>query len=144
MQGIQRRVVYVALYELIAIVAASLLLALVSGQGVAHSGVVAVVASAIAIVWNLVFNYVFELWEARQAVRGRSLWRRVAHAVGFEGGLAVLLVPPMAWWFEVSLLQALWMDLGLLLFFLGYTFVFSWCFDRVFGLPASAAGAPCS
>jgi uncharacterized membrane protein len=144
MQGIQRRVVYVALYELIAIVAASLLLALVSGQGMAHSGVVAVAASAIAIVWNLGFNYVFERWEARQTVRGRSLRRRVAHAIGFEGGLGLLLVPLMAWWFDISLLEALWMDLGLLLFFLGYTFVFSWCFDRVFGLPASAAGVPCS
>jgi len=145
MQGIQRRVTYVALYELIAIVAASLLLALVSGQGMAHSGVVAVAASAIAIVWNLGFNYVFERWEARQVVRGRSLRRRVAHAIGFEGGLGLLLVPLMAWWFDVTLLQALWMDLGLLLFFLGYTFVFSWCFDRVFGLPASAAvgAVPC-
>ena len=30
------------------------------------------------------------------------------------------------------------LDLGLLLFFLVYTFVFNWVFDRVFGLPASA------
>ncbi|WP_198971831.1 PACE efflux transporter [Xylophilus sp. ASV27] len=144
MQGIQRRVVYVTLYELIAIVAASLMLALASGQGVAHSGVVAVAASGIAIVWNLAFNYLFELWEARQAVRGRSLRRRVAHAIGFEGGLGLLLIPLMAWWFEVTLWQALVMDMGLLLFFLAYTFVFNWVFDRVFGLPASAAGVPCS
>jgi len=31
------------------------------------------------------------------------------------------------------------MDLGLVIFFLVYTFVFNWAFDRVFGLPASAA-----
>ena len=28
------------------------------------------------------------------------------------------------------------MDLGLLVFFLVYTFVFTWTFDRLFGLPA--------
>jgi uncharacterized membrane protein len=33
------------------------------------------------------------------------------------------------------------MDLALIVFFLCYTFVFNWAFDRVFGLPASAQGA---
>ena len=28
--------------------------------------------------------------------------------------------------------------LGLILFFLGYTFVFNWAFDRLFGLPLAA------
>ena len=50
----------------------------------------------------------------------------------------LFLVPLFAWWFDIGLWQALVMDLGLLVFFLVYTFVFNWCFDRVFGLPASA------
>ena len=48
------------------------------------------------------------------------------------------LVPFFAWWLNISLWQALVMDVGLLVFFLVYTFVFTWCFDRLFGLPASA------
>jgi len=140
MQGIKRKVVYVALYEAIAIVVASWGLALMSGRDLGHSGALAVMASAVAIVWNLGFNTAFEAWESRQAVRGRSLLRRAAHAIGFEGGLAAILVPLFAWWLDVSLWQALVMDLGLLVFFLVYTFVFNWCFDRVFGLPASALG----
>ena len=67
--------------------------------------------------------------------------RRVAHAIGFEGGLAAILVPVFAWWLDVSLWQALWMDLGLLVFFLVDSFVFNWTFDRVFGLPLSAQPA---
>ncbi|MNO07797.1 Bacterial Transmembrane Pair family protein [compost metagenome] len=55
-----------------------------------------------------------------------------------EGGLVLILVPLFAWWFEVSLWQAFLMDVGLLLFFLVYTFVFNWAFDQIFGLPASA------
>jgi len=140
LQGARRRLIYVTLYELIAIAAATAGLALLTGQGAGHSGVVAVAASAIAIVWNIVFNWAFERWEARQPVRGRSVGRRVAHAIGFEGGLVFTLVPLFAWWFDVSLWEALVMDVGLLLFFLVYTFVFNWGFDRVFGLPASARG----
>ena len=51
------------------------------------------------------------------------------------------LVPLFAWWFNVSLWQAFVMDLALIVFFLCYTFVFNWVFDRVFGLPASAMAA---
>lgn len=142
MQGIKRKAVYVVLYEGFAIVGASWGLALLSGSGLGPAGVAAVMASAIAVIWNLVFNHLFEAWEARQAVKGRGVWRRVAHAVGFEIGLLAALVPLFAWWLDVSLWHALVMDVALAVFFLCYTFVFTWAFDRVFGLPASALPAP--
>ena len=141
LQGPWRRVLYVTLYELIAIAVATAGLAQLSGQGAGHSSVVAVAASAIAVLWNVVFNWAFERWESRQTVRGRSVARRVAHAIGFEGGLVFTLVPLFAWWFKVSLWEAFVMDLALIVFYLCYTFVFNWAFDRVFGLPASAQGA---
>ena len=139
LQGPWRRVVFVTLYELIAIAVTTLGFMWFTDSGAAHSGVISAVSSAIAVAWNLAFNALFERWESRQSVRGRSLARRVAHALGFEGGLALMLVPLLAWWFDVGLWQALVMDLGLLLFFLVYTFVFNWGFDRLFGLPAAAA-----
>jgi uncharacterized membrane protein len=138
MQGIQRRIVYVTVYEAIAIVLAGAGFMLLSEADMLHAGSLSVLSSAVAVVWNVAFNHAFERWEARQAVRGRSLRRRVAQAVGFEGGLAAMLVPVMAWWLDVGLWQAAAMDLGLVLFFLAYTFVFNWVFDRVFGLPRSA------
>ena len=142
LQGPWRRVLYVTLYELIAIAVATAGLAQLSGQGAGHSSVVAVAASAIAVLWNVVFNWAFERWESRQAVRGRSMARRVAHAIGFEGGLIFFLVPLFAWWFQVGLWQAFVMDIGLIVFFLCYTFAFNWGFDRIFGLPASAQQRP--
>ena len=138
LQGVLRRVVYVALYEGLAI--AFVTIAFVAGDqslGSARGG--AGGSSLIAGLWDLVFNAAFERWESRQRVRGRSRARRLAHAIGFEGGLALWLVPFMAWWLEVGLWQALLLDLGLLLFFLAYTFVFTWVFDRLFGLPRAAA-----
>lgn len=140
LQGMRRRVLYVSLYELIAIAIVTATLLLATDEGLGSSTGLAVGSSAIAVGWNLVFNSLFERWEKRQRTRGRSTARRVAHAIGFEGGLLLWLVPFFAWWLGVSLWQALLMDLGLLLFFLVYTFVFTWVFDRLFGLPAAAAG----
>jgi len=139
MQGVKRRIVYVGLYELVAIVLSAILLKLISNADTANSLGIAVVASAIAILWNLAFNYGFELWEKHRQHTGRSLGIRVLHAVGFEGGLVIFLVPVLAWWLEVSFIEALLLDLGLLVFFLFYTFVFNWAFDAVFGLPAAVS-----
>lgn len=141
MQGIRRKLVYVSLYEGFAILFASIGLAALSGAGAGKSTALAVASSVVAVLWNLVFNTLFEAWESRQPVRGRSIGRRVAHALGFEGGLAAVLVPMFAWWLDISLWEALVFDAALLIFFLVYTFVFNWSFDRVFGLPASAAPA---
>ena len=142
MQGLKRRVVYITLYEAIAIAVSSVGLAWMSGHHVAQAGVMAVVGSVVAVLWNLAFNALFERWEARQVVRGRSLLRRAVHAILFEAVLIAVLVPIFAWGLDLSLWQALVMDLGLVVFFLVYTFVFNWVFDAAFGLPTSAMAVP--
>jgi len=141
LQGIWRRVVYISLYEVLAIALAGFGLMLMSGESLLASGALATATSAVAVVWNLVFNSLFERWEARQTVKGRSVKRRVAHAVVFETGLVLMLVPLIAWWLGIGLWQALVMDLALVVFFLVYTFAFNWAFDAFFGLPASARAA---
>jgi uncharacterized membrane protein len=141
MTPITRRIVYVTAYEGIAIAATTVAFA---GLGHSHSaaGGAALIASTVAVIWNVVFNTLFERWEARQPGHGRSFARRVAHALGFEGGLVVFMVPALAWVLGVTLMQALVLEAGVLLFFLVYTFVFNWGFDRIFGLPGSAQGRP--
>ncbi len=99
----------------------------------------AFVLSSIALGWNYVFNTLFERWESRQSVLGRSFGRRLAHGIGFEGGLVILLVPVMSLWLDIPPLNAFLANLGLLAFFFVYAIAFTWAFDRVFGLPDSAA-----
>ncbi len=138
LQGGLRKIVYISLYELIAIVIASTGLAAGAGASLGRAGAIAVASSVIAVVWNLVYNTLFERWEARQSVRGRSVRRRMAHAIGFELGFLVMLVPLFAWWFGIGLRHALVLEIGLALFFLVYTFAFNWAFDKTVGLPAAA------
>lgn len=96
LQGAKRRLVYVGLYEAIAILLSAILLKLISSADAANSLGIAVAASGIAILWNLAFNYGFEQWEKRRQNQGRNLGIRVLHAVGFEGGLLIFLVPVLA------------------------------------------------
>lgn len=134
-----RRVVQAVLYEAFAIAFVGSAMSLMFEQSVASALPLAVVMSIIALGWNYVFNGLFEAWESRQAVKGRSFGRRLAHGIGFEGGLVVILVPVMAYWLETTLLKALLADLGILAFFFVYAIAFTWAFDRVFGLPQSAS-----
>lgn len=135
-----RRIVQAALYEGIAIAVVTPTLMLAFSHPPGSALMLSVLMSSIALTWNYLFNLVFERWEARQTVKGRSLARRIAHGVGFEGGLAIILMPVMAYWLDVSLWTAFVADLGLLAFFFVYTVAFTWCFDKIFGLPLSAQG----
>ncbi len=139
MSPITRRVVQAILYEVFALAFVGPALALLFDQAMASTIALAVVMSSIALGWNYLFNLIFERWEARQAVRGRSAMRRLVHGLGFEGGLVFMLVPVVAFWLDISFLEAFLVDLGVFAFFLVYAIVFTWAFDSVFGLPPSAA-----
>ncbi|GAA5166603.1 PACE efflux transporter [Viridibacterium curvum] len=138
MQGLRRKITHAILFEFFAIVCVTITVMFTTDHGAASSGGLAVVTSAIAVLWNMAYNWAFERWEARQTKRGRSLRRRAVHAIGFELGLVVLLLPVMTWWLNIGVLAALGLEFGLLLFFVVYGFVFNWCFDHIFGLPAAA------
>lgn len=136
LHGIRRKLVHATLFEAIAIACVTLAVRLFSpGTDTAEASALAVATSVVALLWNLVFNSAFEAWERHQPSLTRTTRRRLAHAVGFEGGLVLVTVPLMAWWLQLSWWDALVADLGLVAFFLVYTFVFNWGFDRAFGSP---------
>ncbi|WRH61325.1 MAG: PACE efflux transporter [Fuscovulum sp.] len=133
-----RRILYAISFEAGGILLSAALLLLMAETTAGSSLVFSVLASTVAMLWNLAFNAMFEAWESRQTTRGRSLKRRIAHALLFEAGLVLALLPLTAWWFSVTLVQALAYEAVLIAAFLIYTWAFTWAFDRIFGLPASA------
>ena len=140
MKPFLRRVLQAVLYEGIAIAVVTPTLAIAFSHPAGSALALSVVMSSIALSWNYLYNTLFERWESRQTIKGRSLARRITHGVGFEGGLALILLPVMAYWLDVSLWDAFLADMGLLAFFFFYTVGFTWAFDKMFGLPASAKG----
>jgi uncharacterized membrane protein len=139
LQGPKRKVTYVATYEALAFLFGTLGFFSFSDSSLERASALAVFGSLFAVSWNFAYNTMFERWEAKRLTRGRGFGRRVLHAVGFEIGFLVVLLPIAAWWLEISYLHSFALNLGLNIFFLAYTFSFTWCFDRVFGLPSSAA-----
>lgn len=132
---LKRRILYVTVFEIIAITSSTFVLMKLSGSDVSESLPVAVMVSLAAVIWNFLYNTAFEAWERRKQVTKRTLLIRSAHALGFEGGLVLICLPLYMIWYDVGLIKALMMEAALLLFFLIYTFIFTLGFDKIFTLP---------
>ena len=131
---VKRRIVYVALFELLAIPLSTVVLILLSDGDTRESLPVAVIVSSAAIVWNYIYNMAFECWELRNNVVSRTLKIRCIHAAGFEAGLFLFCLPLYMLWYGVGLWTAITMEAALLIFFLIFTFFFTLIFDQVFTL----------
>lgn len=104
-----------------------------------HVGVVAVVSATIATGWNYLYNLMFDHALLRIAGHVRkTIALRILHALLFEGGLLVILLPFIAWYLGVSLIDAFLMDVSFTAFYLVYTFAFNWLYDLVFPVPAAS------
>ncbi|MDA3558028.1 PACE efflux transporter [Acinetobacter sp. AOR15_HL] len=138
MQGVKRRIVYVSSYEVIGMIISSVGLAIFAGDSVEHTGPLSVMITTIAVTWNFIYNVLYEKWEARQISNIRTVKRRIGHAIGFQLTLVLFLIPLIAWWMDISLIAAFWLDVAFIIIIPIYTFIFNWSFDKLFGLPASA------
>jgi uncharacterized membrane protein len=133
-----RKIIYAVSFETGGVLLGGLVLHLVSHAPVDRSLALSTMGATIALLWSYAYNSLFEAWEARQAVKGRSFVRRTVHAVLFETGLTLILVPLTAWWLSATWLAALLYESSLIAFFLVYAWVFTCAFDALFGLPDSA------
>lgn len=135
MQGLKRRVTQAISYEIILLSLFILIVTLVFKQAIMDSAVLGMSLTILALLWNMFFNYGFEKWEALKGWYTRGLKQRLLHALGFESGLLILGVPVIAYFLEISLLEAIIADIGFTVVIMVYTFIFQWAFDRLFGEP---------
>jgi uncharacterized membrane protein len=129
-KSIAERIFQAIGFELLAVLICTPLLAWVMDKPMLEMGVATLAIAALALAWNVVFNGVFDRALNRLTLV-RNAWVRVVHALLFEGGLVAIGVPLIAWWLNVSLWQAFLLDIGVLLFFLPYTYVYHWAYDVV-------------
>jgi uncharacterized membrane protein len=109
-------------------------------HSLSRMGAMTVMVSTAAMLWNMLFNSLFDRLRARLQLT-MSMGLRVLHALAFEGGLVLVVVPLAAWWLSISLWDALLLDIGLLLLFLPYTLMFNWLYDTLRERLAPAGGA---
>jgi len=129
-KSIKERAFHALLFELIGVVLFAPGLAWVLGQSLGKMGAMTVMISTVAMLWNMLFNAGFDRLRARVGF-AMTLKVRALHAISFETGLIVAVVPLAAWWLSISLWEAFLLDIGLLLLFLPYTMVFNMAYDKV-------------
>ncbi|WP_417524727.1 PACE efflux transporter [Marinovum sp.] len=123
-------------FEIIALLIVVPLGALIFGFPLHDIGVVGVVGATIATLWNMAYNWLFDLvLKRRCGTTLKTPRQRVFHAVLFEAGLLLMLLPFIAWYLGISLWAALVMDISFAGFYLVYALVFNWLYDWVFPLP---------
>ncbi|MBT2374048.1 multidrug/biocide efflux PACE transporter [Pseudomonas fluorescens] len=115
-------------FEGLALVICTPLLVWITGRPALEMGAVTLAISLLALTWNVIFNGLFDRLKARLQL-SEGGWTRVLHALMFEGGLILFAVPLIAAWLNISLMRAFILDIGVLLFFLPYTYVYHWGYD---------------
>ncbi|MDZ7925626.1 MAG: PACE efflux transporter [Agrobacterium sp.] len=136
MRTLPDRIRHALSFEIIGLLLVVPLGALVFHMPIEDIGIVGLVSATLATAWNYLYNLGFD--HAMQRLKGTTLKTpaiRVGHALLFELGLLIVLMPFIAWYLGISLAQALVMDISFALFYVVYAFVFNWGYDRLFPLP---------
>jgi uncharacterized membrane protein len=129
-RSLSERLFHSLLFEVLAIVISAPLAAWLTGQSVTDMGVLTAAIATIAVLWNMLYNWLFDRLQDKVGFT-RGAWVRTLHAFGFEFGLILVAIPFAAWWLGITLWQALLLDIGLVLFYLPYGFFFNLGYDKI-------------
>lgn len=129
-RSVKERIFHACTFEFFAIVFTMLIGIFLLNKPVSSMGVLSVLISVTALLLNIVFNWLFDKFFP--FVNGdRPVKIRMLHAIGFEGTLVLFTVPMIAFFLKVSFVEAFMIELGFLIFFLFYTYIYNWCYDKV-------------
>lgn len=123
------RVLHAVGFEVLAIGICAPAAAWILDKPLFQMGALAVMLSTVAMVWNMIYNAIFDRFFP--VGQKRRLPLRIVHALGFEGGFILIGLPLAAWMLDISLLKAFMIEIGFFLFFLPYTVIYNWGYDAL-------------
>lgn len=126
----KERIFHSLTFEIIATCITAPIAAWIMGNSILKMGMLTIMFATVAMLCNLVFNFLFDIAQRRMCFK-RTIKVRMLHALLFEVSLIVLLVPIAAWWLSIGFLAAFILDIGFTLFFLPYTFIFNLVYDTI-------------
>ncbi|WP_336658504.1 PACE efflux transporter [Enterobacter asburiae] len=127
-KSFKERVFHAVIFEVTANVIIALSLAWLMNVSVLQSGSLSVISALTATVWNFIFNKLFDSLQKKHQFQ-RTFLVRAIHAVGFETGLIISLIPVAMVMLNLTATEAFFVEIGLVLFFLPYTMLFNWLYD---------------
>lgn len=136
MRTLLDRIRHTILFETIALFIVIVVGSKITGETPEKIGALGLMFSVLAMGWNFVFNWLFDCWDQKyRNAAPRGVYIRCVHAVLFEGVLFVCGIFLVAWWLDISLMRAFWLDIGMSAFFVCYAFFYNWGYDLVFPVP---------
>ncbi|GBU14364.1 hypothetical protein AwEntero_29650 [Enterobacterales bacterium] len=124
------RILHAVGFEALAVLISAPVAAWLLNKSMFEMGTLAILLSTTAMVWNIIYNSVFDrFWPMSRVTRTMKV--RVCHALGFEGGFILIGLPIAAGWLGISLLNAFMLEIGFFLFFLPYTIAYNWLYDTL-------------
>lgn len=127
-KSIKERIFHAVIFEVTANVITALSLAWLMNVSVLQSGSLSGISALTATAWNFVFNKLFDSLQKKYRFQ-RTFLARAIHAVGFEAGLIITLIPVAMVMLDLTMTEAFFVEVGLILFFLPYTMLFNWLYD---------------
>ncbi len=140
MRSTADRIRHALSFEIIALMMAIPGASLLFGLPMDDVSVVSVVSATLATLWNYLYNILFD--HTMMRFRGqvaKTFAIRILHAVLFEVGLLIVLLPFIAWYLGISVWDAFVLDISFAVFYLVYAFVFNWVYDLLFPVPRQVA-----
>ncbi|BBM66265.1 PACE efflux transporter [Vibrio alfacsensis] len=128
--GTIERIFHAVLFEVLAISLSIVGLAVFTEHEVSALSGTMIVVATIAMIWNFIFNWIFDHF-ATGPKEKRTILLRIVHVVLFEAGLLFVTIPAMAWMLDVGLWEAFLMDVGVTIFITLYAFVFNYTYDHL-------------
>ena len=108
------------------------------GFNMGHSGAMGIFFSLVATAWNYVYNIGFDRFMLRRYKSlDKSALIRIGHSIGFEAGLLLLTIPAMAWVLDMTLWAAFVLDIGIVIFYLFYAYIYNLAYDKLFPVPTA-------
>ena len=103
------------------------------GYNMTDIGLLGIFFSILATCWNYAFNIVFDafMMKTYNSLK-KTFWLRIWHSLAFEAGLLVVTIPVIAWTLSVSLWHAFIMDIGLVIFYVIYAYIFNLTYDKIY------------
>ena len=129
-KSLTERIIHAVSFEGLATLILAPTAAWLMQRSVVEMGGLSILLATLAMVWNLIYNAIFDrIWPVSRVVR--TLKVRALHAIGFECGFITIGVTTVALLLGVSLIQAFMLEIGFMLFFLPYTMLFNWVWDTL-------------
>lgn len=139
MRTMKDRIRHTIVFEVLAVTIVTVAGSWVTGHEMEKLASLSILFSFLAMGWNFVYNILFDHWDKKyRGAAPRGFWIRTLHAVLFEIVFLFFGIFLVAYWLQISLMDALILDIGFAVFFVIYAFCYNWAYDLVFPIPKEA------